>query len=60
MKIAEITCGDCKAKFETLDSIPEEMLSCVSCGSKNLKKKVTKKEFEGGCGGGCGDCSSCK
>lgn len=59
MKVVEASCTNCKAKFETLESVPKNMLSCPSCNSKELVLKVTNKEFEGGCGGGCSDCASC-
>jgi len=60
VKIVEITCKNCKAKFETLESMPKNMISCPSCDGKDLSFKVTEREFEGGCGGGCSDCSSCR
>lgn len=59
MKIVEITCKKCKAKFETLESVPKNMLFCPSCQGKKLSFKTTEKEFEDGCGSGCSDCASC-
>lgn len=59
MKIVEVTCKGCKAKFETLEGVPKNIISCPSCDSKDLNIKVTKKEFKGGCGGGpASNCSS--
>ena len=60
MKIVEVTCSDCSAKYEALEGFPREMLSCPSCGSKVLLFEVTEKEFKG-CGSSCSGCSSsCK
>jgi Zn finger protein HypA/HybF involved in hydrogenase expression len=58
MKIVEVTCQDCKAVYETLDSVPKDAIQCPGCGSKKLKFETTEKEFKG-CGGGCDTCDSC-
>lgn len=59
MKIVEIKCLDCGAVFEGIESYPKELIECISCGSKNLDFTETDREFEG-CGGQCGDCTSCE
>lgn len=59
MKIAEVKCKNCKAEYETLESVPKEAITCPACGKKDIEYKVTDREFKG-CGGGCKDCSSCK
>ncbi|MBW6432012.1 hypothetical protein K0A96_02400 [Patescibacteria group bacterium] len=57
MKILDVVCSDCGAKFEILENFPKELLSCPACESKDLKFTVTDKEFKG-CGGSCSGCSS--
>lgn len=60
MKIVEVLCEDCKAKYETLEGLPQEQMKCPGCGSAKLKFNPTEREFTG-CGGGCTNCSSeCK
>lgn len=59
MKIVEVSCKQCQAEFEILESFPKELLACPACQSKELDQKITDREFSG-CGGGCSDCSSCK
>ena len=59
MKIVEVTCEDCKAVYETLESVPRDAIACPGCGSKKLKFTETDREFTG-CSGGCGDCKSCE
>lgn len=58
MKIVEVHCRNCQAKFETLDVFPKEQIKCPSCDSEELDFTETEKEFKG-CGGGCDNCSSC-
>lgn len=58
MKIVEVKCNDCEASYEILENFPKELLSCPACKSKNLDFEITDKDFNG-CGGSCGDCSSC-
>lgn len=58
MKIAEVQCKECKAKYEVLENFPKELLVCPACESKELDFKLTDKDFEG-CGGGCSSCDSC-
>jgi DNA-directed RNA polymerase subunit RPC12/RpoP len=56
MKIVEVKCNNCKAEYETLESIPKEAISCPGCESKDLTFTETDKEFNA-CGGGCSGCS---
>lgn len=58
MKIVEVSCKNCKAKFEILENFPKDLLRCPSCESRDLVFKVTDREFKG-CGGGCSSCDSC-
>jgi predicted nucleic acid-binding Zn ribbon protein len=58
VKIVAVTCNSCAATFEILENFPQELLHCPGCESKDLKLTKTGREFKG-CGGGCGDCSSC-
>jgi Zn finger protein HypA/HybF involved in hydrogenase expression len=59
MKIVEIKCRKCKSKYETLESVPRDAITCPACGGKDLDYKVTEREFKG-CGGDCNDCQECK
>lgn len=59
MKIVELKCQNCKAEFETLESVPKKAFTCPGCGKKEFSYKVTDREFQG-CGGGCDKCDSCK
>lgn len=55
MKIVEVKCKQCKAEYETLESIPREGIVCPGCGSKDLSFTETDREF-GGCSGSCDSC----
>lgn len=59
MKVAEVVCKDCKAKYEVLENFPKELLACPACESKDLDFRLTKREFEG-CEGSCSSCNSCE
>jgi putative FmdB family regulatory protein len=53
MPIYTFECGDCKDKFEDFRNISEkeESGSCLSCGSKSIKRM---DKFQSDCDCGCG------
>ncbi|MDH5468083.1 MAG: hypothetical protein OEY25_11750 [Candidatus Aminicenantes bacterium] len=49
MPIYEFTCKKCRKHFETLVSIGQEKnVSCSSCGSKDIQKRVSSFGIGGG------------
>lgn len=59
MKIVELKCKHCKAKYETLESVPREAITCPACGKKDFSYKKTEREFKPECSGSCQGCKSC-
>jgi putative FmdB family regulatory protein len=72
MPIYEYVCLDCKKEYELLRSFNEadQPMACSSCGSENVKRKLSLFYAQSGgstisgTGGGCssctgGDCASC-
>jgi putative FmdB family regulatory protein len=49
MPIYEYKCENCKNEFEVFTFLKDEEPLCPSCGSKEVKKKVSNFQSSGGC-----------
>lgn len=49
MPIYEYKCEDCEKEFEVFTFLKDEKPICPSCGSKEVKKKVSSFQSTGGC-----------
>ena len=66
MPIYEYICSNCETEFEKLVSSSDEKVSCESCGSKKITRKLSvfsasvakKPEFKCPSGAPCGGCQS--